>query len=433
MTGNASPLPTALGLRPAAGLVETRAAIAAGTLTPAAAIDECRRRIERGNEALKAFTIVNDEPYTEDDPSLPLAGIAIGIKDLYDTAGLETSYGSPIYKHHVPVRDAKLVALLKTLGGHVAGKTVTTEFAWRQAGPTVNPWNSAHTPGGSSSGSAAAVAAGMVPLAIGTQTFGSVIRPAAYCGVVGFKPTHGMLPLDGAHPLSPTLDHAGFFARSAQDIAHVFQHFAPKSDLAAGDPRSLRVRFVHGPGWAEATATQTAVLERAHAGMRQAGITVEASPLPRRFDEAQGIAEAILCYEAARIFQPVRAQHPGRLSNHIEELVRQGELLGGSRYQEALLARRDLQAEFEREMQDFDAILTLPALGEAPLLTAGTGNPAPSVPWTLLGVPAITLPLGFGTDNLPLGLQLVGKTSQDRLLLSLATWVADNGGASSAS
>src|SRR5690606_37939914 len=148
-------------------------------------------------------------------------------KDLYDTAGMVTAYGSAIHSGNFPDRDAVLVTRLRALGGHVAGKTVTTEFAWRQAGPTVNPWNDGHTPGGSSSGSAAAVAAGLVPLAIGTQTFGSVIRPAAFCGIVGFKPGRAVLPLEGAHPLSPTLDHAGLFARTLDDIAYTFSALAP--------------------------------------------------------------------------------------------------------------------------------------------------------------------------------------------------------------
>jgi len=416
------PIETPLVERPVAGVIETRAAIGRGDHTAAQALAACNARIHAANPSLAAFTVVNDAAPAEVDPALPLAGIAIGVKDLYDTSGMVTTYGSPIYRDHVPDADAALVMRLKELGGHVAGKTVTTEFAWRQAGPTVNPWNEAHTPGGSSSGSAAAVAAGLVPLAIGTQTFGSVIRPAAFCGVVGFKPTHGLLPLNGVQPLSPTLDHAGLFARSLADVACVFGLLKPGQSNAGTLAKPPRLRFVHGPYWQQASATQRAVLERAAADFSARGASVEPIELPAAFDEALAIAEVILCHEAAEIYGPLVQSHPHLLSHHMKELVARGRALAGGALGEAMAMRAELASAFATEMEGHDAVLTLPALGEAPLLGQGTGNPAPCVLWTLLGVPALTLPRAFGTGNLPLGLQLVGAVGADHDLLSIAAW-----------
>jgi len=407
----------------APGVVETRAAIANGDIDVARALAEARERIGAANSTLAAFTLVNDEPPVSADPAMPLAGIAIGVKDLYDTAGMKTAYGSAIYRDHVPAADAALVARLKALGGHVAGKTVTTEFAWRQAGPTVNPWNAAHTPGGSSSGSAAAVAAGLVPLALGTQTFGSVIRPATFCGVVGFKPTYGLLPLDGVKPLSPTLDHGGFFARSVNDIACVFSLLSGETtQMSVGS--QPRLRFVRSRYWDQADAAQRTVLEEAVSRLSAGGARVEALELPAEFDDGFAIADVLLCREAAEIYGPLAESHPGLLSTHMKDLVARGKALPDAAYPQALAARVALRARFADEMAGFDAVLTLPALGEAPRLEEGTGNAAPCVLWTLLGAPALTLPQARGANGLPLGLQLVGGAGADSALLSLGGWCA---------
>lgn len=404
----------------ATSVAETRDAILRGVLTVEEAVAACRARIRETNDALAAFTIVNEAAAGPVAPELPLAGICVGVKDLYDTAGMTTTYGSPIYRDNVPMADAALVARLRGLGAHVAGKTVTTEFAWRQAGPTVNPRNTAHTPGGSSSGSAAAVAAGLVPLATGTQTFGSVIRPAAFCGIVGFKPSHGLLPLDGVQPLSPTLDHAGLFARSVADIAHVFGHLTNETIATREWPPHLCL--VRGPYWSQASATQRAVLERAAASFGRRGVTVEHVELPVAFDKALAIAEVILCHEAGRIYAPLAASHPDLLSHHMKELVARGQTLSDDEVAGARSARSELRRAFGEAIAGCDAILTLPALGEAPPLKEGTGNAAPCVTWTLLGLPALTLPWAVGEANLPLGLQLVGLPGSDHALLSTAAW-----------
>lgn len=416
-------LPPPLMIRPASTVLETRAAVASGALSVDAALAACRANIELLDPALRAFTVVNDAAPENVDPKRPLAGIAIGIKDLYDTAGIVTAYGSAIHSGNIPDRDAALVTRLRALGGHVAGKTVTTEFAWRQAGPTVNPWNDGHTPGGSSSGSAAAVAAGLVPLAIGTQTFGSVIRPAAFCGIVGFKPSRAVLPLEGAHPLSPTLDHAGLFARTLDDIAYTFSALVPPSGsvFTRGAPR---IRLVRGSYWDQASKEQQAVIEQAASHFESKGAVVEALELPTAFDDGLAIAEVILCHEAAVIFGAVADRHPDLLSAHMKDLVTRGRALPAAANQEALAARKALQAMYAEEMRGWDSVLTLPALGEAPPLREGTGNAAPCVLWTLLGVPTVTLPRSKGAQNLPLGLQLVGHACGDHSLLAASGWCA---------
>ncbi|MGB3540513.1 MAG: amidase [Mesorhizobium sp.] len=405
----------------APGVAETLDAIRAGRMTAQQAVATCHERALEIDPDLAAFTIINGAPFRP-NPSLALDGIAGGVKDLYDTAGLPTTYGSAIYRDNRPQEDAWLVGRLKELGAFVAGKTVTTEFAWRQAGPTVNPFNKNHTPGGSSSGSAAAVAAGIVPLALGTQTFGSVIRPAAFCGVVGFKPSYGELPLTGVHPLSPTLDHAGYFARSIGD-ARLIHALVLGRDEPATRATGTRLRVVRTPFWGEASPRQKAALDDAAALLGKAGFFVTPHELPAPFDGALEVAETILCHEAAAIYRPLVDQFPDLVSGHIRELVLRGESLPASAYRQAIGQARGLRDEFAREMENYDAVLTLPALGEAPLLSEGTGNAGPCVLWTLLGVPSVTLPWGFGAHGLPVGIQLAGKAGNDFRLLDMGAQI----------
>jgi amidase len=374
-------------------------------------IERSRRAGRRSNARLQAFTLINEAAFGS-DPSLPLNGLAVGVKDLYDTADLPTTYGSAIYRDHRPAKDAWLVERLRMLGAYVVGKTVTTEFAWRQAGPTVNPYNPAHSPGGSSSGSAAAVAAGIVPLALGTQTFGSIVRPAAFCGIVGFKPSHGALPLHGVHPLSPSLDHAGYLARSVGHIRHVHGLVVGR-DRPTRASKALRLGLIRGCHWDHASPSQRGVVERSAQILREGNVSVTDAELPAEFDDGLALAETILACEAAAIYRPLIDRWPDLVSRHIKELVGKGEVISDGAYRDALARRDALGQRLRREMQDYDAILTLPALGEAPLLTEGTGDPAPCVLWTLLGAPTATVPFGFGRHGLPLGIQLVGARDDD--------------------
>jgi len=380
-----------------------------------------REAAARSNPRLKAFTVLNPEPFRS-QPELPLDGLPIGVKDLYDTARLETAYGSPIYKGHVPVKSAALVEKLCDLGAYVVGKTVTTEFAWRQAGPTVNPYGTDRTPGGSSSGSAAAVAAGVVPLALGTQTFGSIIRPAAFCGIAGFKPSYGALPLEGVQPLSGTLDHAGYLAQTIELIRKVHGLVLGET-VAAPEGKTWTRRLVKGPWWEAASQAQRDVVLEVAEFLRAQGVSVVEAELPETFNRCQALAETILFHEAAEVYRPLIDQHGDLVSLHIKELVQKGEELPEGAYQQALGERDALIELLAAELEGCDGILSLPTLGEAPLMSEGTGNPGPCVAWTLLGVPTSTLPYSFGAAGMPIGIQLIGKRGADFAHLDLSVAV----------
>ena len=369
----------------------------------------------------------------------PLSGLPVGIKDIIATSDMPTTNGSPIYRDRVPAQDAWVVERLRQLGATIFGKTVSTEFAWRHPGPTTNPWNARHTPGGSSSGSAAAVAAGVVPLALGTQTLGSVIRPAAFNGVVGLKPSFGAIPRTGVHPLSPSLDHVGFFARRVDDVALALSLLAATSDADVHgrplpgfelDPgRGLapldkpRFRVMRFRNWADVEAEQRKMFETAAAKLREAGAVVEA----REWEELDAVnwntINTILASEASLIFGDLVERYPDRTSNHLKTLVTTGKAISAFDYLAAKAMQEKLRAALTREMSDFDAILTVPAFGEAPQGLDFTGKAEYCAPWTLTGAPAISLPAGFGKNHLPLAIQLVGGYRQDLRLLSVAKWV----------
>ena len=369
----------------------------------------------------------------------PLSGIPVAIKDIIATSDMPTTNGSPIYRDAVPAADAWVVERLRQLGATIFGKTVSTEFAWRHPGPTVNPWNPRHTPGGSSSGSAAAVAAGIVPLALGSQTLGSVIRPAAFNGVVGFKPSFGAIPRTGVHPLSPSLDHVGFFARRVDDVALALSLLGGASDsdrhgrpVPAFDvsiehglpplekPRLAVVRFTR---WSRAEPEQQQVLEAASAKLRDAGAILQELELADLDQANWATINTILASEAAVIFERLVERYPDRTSNHLKSLVQAGKVHGATDYLAAKATQERLRSAFASSISDFDAVLTLPAFGEAPEGLSYTGDAEYCAPWTLLGVPAISLPAGFGGKRLPLGLQVVGRYRQDHRTLRVAKWI----------
>jgi amidase len=367
----------------------------------------------------------------------PLAGVPVAVKDIIATTDFPTTNGSPIYAGHVPDADAWVVERLRSLGAAILGKTVTTEFAWRHPGPTRNPWTLAHTPGGSSSGSAAAVAAGFAPLALGSQTFGSVIRPAAFCGVVGLKPSYGAIPRTGVHPLAQSLDHVGVFTRSVADAAFALSLLAAQSDADPhGQPlppftvdpdRGLaplpepRLAFVKTGIWSEADAVQKALVEAAAARFAAAGAHVEELVLPAEFAAMWEAGRTILACEASAIYAPLVERHPDLTSGFLKELVGEGAGIAAPVYIDALRLQARLRTELSTALDGFDGILTLPASGPAPKGLANTGNPAFCVPWTFLGTPCLSLPAGEH-EGLPLGIQLVGRYRDDVRLLRLAAW-----------
>jgi amidase len=369
---------------------------------------------------------------------LPLFGIPVGVKDIINTRGIPTRMGSRIFANHVPTHSAWVVRRLEALGGLVMGKTVTTEFAFRHPGKTRNPWNPAHTPGGSSSGSAAAVAAGFVPVAIGTQTLGSVIRPAAYCGVVGYKPSFGAISRTGIHPFSPTLDTVGVFARSVADAAWfgacLMGHDArDEATSLKGPAKTLhvpleplaappRLAVVRTPKWPLATEAQRNHFDQCVAALKEAGAPVREVPLPRAFDSAWEGVMTIMARDAVRSFASIESRHRIRLSPPLIELLDRGHATTPEAYAKARQKREEYRNWFDGLFDGYDAIVTIPTTGEAPQGLASTGDATFNSLWTQTGLPAVTIPSGRGPRGLPLGLQVVGRYREDERALQVAAW-----------
>ena len=354
-----------------------------------------------------------------------LRGLPIGVKDVLDTADMPSQYGSPIWEGWRPRADSAPVALARAAGGVFYGKTVTTEFATRKPGPTANPANPGHTPGGSSSGSAAGVADGMFPVAFGTQTAGSIIRPAAFCGVVGYKPTYGMISRIGMKIMSDSLDTVGVIARSVADCAF-FAGAVAARDL--GDPdarpgRAPKVGICRSPTWDGAAPETQALLARAEAALTRAGALVQQRDLPDPFSGLIGAHPIVMNAESARALCWELATHPEGISVGLRE-----RLCFGLNQSEAALAEAygvfaRTQAAFPDAMAGLDVLVTPAAPGEAPNGLDWTGDPAFNFIWTSLHVPCVTVPVGTGPNGLPLGIQIVGRRGDDRAVLSWARWV----------
>jgi amidase len=348
-------------------------------------------------------------------------GLPLGVKDIIDTATLPTELGSPTGAGRRPGRDATCVARWRAADGLVLGKTVTTEFAFMHPGPTANPWNPRHTPGGSSSGSAAAVALGQVPAAIGTQTNGSVIRPAAYCGVVGFKPTLDCIPFDGIAAFSPIFDTVGTFTRSVDDAAIVAHALAPSiaRDVAPCErpPRlALLVRF---PWNAKVDA---AALESGAERLREAGASVVAVAFPESLDAVRDVQRTIMLAEGARALGGLQARERARLSSTLNEALDEGRATDDATLDRAYASRRAMIATATAWLGDYDALVAPSAPDAAPEGLGTTGDPSCCTFASLCGFPAITLPAGRSASGLPLGMQLVGLAAEDDALLSVARW-----------
>jgi Asp-tRNA(Asn)/Glu-tRNA(Gln) amidotransferase A subunit family amidase len=396
----------------------------------------CLRKAKTLEPRLKAFEYLPRDLVRQPGP---LSGIPVAIKDIIATRDMPTTNGSPVYRDHVPAADAWVVERLRQLGATIFGKTVSTEFAWRHPGPTVNPWNPGHTPGGSSSGSAAAVAAGIVPLALGTQTLGSVIRPAAFNGIVGLKPSFGAIPRSGVHPLSPSLDHVGLFARRVDDVALALsllsgasdsdRHGRPIPGFGVDPDHGLsplerpRLAIVRFEKWSRAEPEQQKTFEAAIAKLRGAGAVPQEFELPELDHANWSAANTILSSEAALIFEDLVARYPDRTSAPLKSLVAAGKACTAVEYLAARASQEKWRSRFTTEISGFDAVLTLPAFGEAPEGLSSTGDAAYCAPWTFLGVPAVTLPAGLGKHGLPLGLQVVGPYREDLRLLRVAKWI----------
>jgi Asp-tRNA(Asn)/Glu-tRNA(Gln) amidotransferase A subunit family amidase len=442
MTENDIPLPRE------PGAVRLAQDIAAGKVTALEVTEACLARIAADEPRVQAWAQLDpaharaqaqalDERKRAGLPLGPLHGVPVGIKDIVDTADFPTENGSVLCAGRRPLHDATIVSRLRAAGAVVLGKTVTTEFACFAPGKTRNPHDPARTPGGSSSGSAAAVAAGMVPLAIGSQTNGSVIRPASFCGVYGLKPSFGLIPRTGVLTTSATLDHVGVFARDLDDLALLAEAligFEPTDPAtrplpppplrriaAERPPVPPRLAFVRGPTWEEAAPeTKEAFAELA----RALGEHLSAVELPEPFAEAVAVHRTIWTAELAFHLAAEHEHGRERLSEQLCTLIEAGLAVSAPAYQRALAARRGFQRALEELFHHYDAVVTPSAPGEAPLGQASTGSPAFCTLWSLTGSPAVSLPIMQGPNGLPLGCQLVGAMGDDARLLRTARWLA---------
>src|SRR5437763_7583665 len=408
--------------------------IAQGALSAVELVSACLERIRQVEPAVQAWQFLDehhalaqaraaDERRRSGEPVGALCGIPVGVKDIIDTADMPTENGTVLDKGRMPRADAAVVAKLRAAGAVIMGKTVTTECAYFNPGKTRNPHNPEHTPGGSSSGSAAAVAAQMVPLALGSQTAGSVIRPGAFCGDYAFKPTHGLIPRTGVLQLSRALDHIGLFARSLDDLALLAEELVGYDD---GDPDTRpRARmpfcevldeepplppmfaFIKTPHWDRVDADA----KEAYGELIEAlGDRVEEVDLLISAEGAWDVQRTIMEAEMASNLAPLWDAGKEKLSERLRGLMQRGREMRAFDYQRALRSVPPIIQGFDDLfMERYDAILTPPALGTAPKGLGATGDPVFCVLWTLLGMPAVTLPRMQGANGLPLGVHLVGR------------------------
>ena len=401
--------------------------IARGALTSEKLVEDCLARIRAREKEVRAWVHLDPAAAiaaareADRSPRLSsLHGLPVGVKDICDTADMPTAYGSAIFAGHRPQQDAACVKRLRDLGAIVLGKTVTTEFAYFTPGPTANPHDTARTPGGSSSGSAAAVADFMVPLAYGSQTAGSVIRPAAYCGVVGFKGTHGWFPLDGVMPLAPELDTLGFFARKAEDAVLFRAALMGETDVAVA-PAKPRLALARTKLWDQCERAAQDALERAAAVLAAKGASVREVDLP--FDALAFNADqiTIMAAGAAEALAAIYARDKAKMQR-IRELIEQGQKVPPADRAAARARAAAARQQMAGFFADFDAILTPASPGEAPPGLERTGDPVFNRAWTLLGLPCVSLPYGTGPHAMPLALQFVGPHRSGAVLLALARW-----------
>jgi Asp-tRNA(Asn)/Glu-tRNA(Gln) amidotransferase A subunit family amidase len=404
-------------------------AIEAGILTPGAVVDLCAQAIARHEPQIGAFAVLDIAAARRaaeraDLRGTPLRGLPVGIKDIFDTADFPTQYGSAIYAGHRPKADAALVSLVRRAGGLVLGKTITTEFAGLQPAATRNPRHLAHTPGGSSSGSAAAVAAGMVPIGLGSQTAGSIIRPAAFCGIAGFKPSFRLLPTVGMKCFAWSLDTAGVFAAGVADAAFAAAAITGR-DLRIDQrtPAAPSLALVRTPLWAQASPDMQAALERAARVAQAAGARVRELELPPIFEAAMRAQVVIQDHEAYRALAYEFDHHQERLGPLLRQQLAKAAAIDFDSYDEARRTARRARQMFADLMADTDAMLTPSAPGAAPLGLSSTGDPMFNRLWTLLGPPCINVPGLTDPHGLPLGVQIVGRFARDRTALEAAWFV----------
>ncbi|HEX2117057.1 MAG TPA: amidase [Alphaproteobacteria bacterium] len=413
----------------ALGAIEATAAIRNRTLRSSELVEACLARIEEREPDIHAFARLASDSRERARLAdlaplpLPLHGVPVAIKDIIDTADLGTEYGSPIFAGHVPREDANCVARLKAAGAIVIGKTVTTEFAHVTPQTTRNPRDPARTPGGSSSGSAAAVADGMVPVALGTQTGGSVIRPASYCGVFGFKSSNGRTDTRGVHELARSLDTVGWFARNALDLSLLGRILLRDGKRWPPVPDQPRLARAVTPYDSKATHAALRARDEACVQLAATGAEVATIELPADFGDLNAVHRRIVSVEASRAFARYASEHPEKLSPALTSFIAEGR---GSEagYEEARAIAKEARNKLALLMQDVDALVLPAATGEAPEGLGSTGDATFSLFLSLLGPPCATIPAASGDIGLPIGVQLVGRFNHDEELLALVEWAA---------
>lgn len=428
------------------GAADAARAIAAGSISAVQLVEACLARIREVEPAVQAWQYLDEQhalaqarardlDRAEGRAIGPLHGLPVAVKDIIDTADMPTEDGTVLHAGRTPARDATVVAMLRAAGAVILGKTVTTECATYAAGKTRNPHDPSRTPGGSSSGSAAAVACGMVPLAIGTQSNASVIRPASFCGVFGFKPSHGLIPRHGILKLSPSLDCVGVFARGLEDIALVAEQLTgfdeadpdtrPRAripflqTMAAEPPMPPRLAFVRTPVWERTDVTTREAFDELTAAL---GTHCEPCDLPESVAEAWNWHQTIMEAEMAFHLDLEWERGRDRLSESLRAQLARGREVRALDYQKARARVPRLVDGFDELFARFDAVLTPATAGTAPPI-ATTGDPAFGTLWTLTGMPSLSLPLMTGADGMPLGVQLVGPRGGDARLLRTARWL----------
>jgi len=433
----------------ALGLAEAASHIREGRISSAELVRDCLARIDEVDANIGAWAFLDrklamDQAQAADMHRMkgnaigPLHGVPLGIKDIFDTCDMPTELGSPVWAGRTPRQDAAAVARLRADGAIILGKTVTTEYAYFYPGKTKNPHDPSRTPGGSSSGSAAAVAAFMVPGAIGSQTNGSVIRPASFCGVVGFKPSHGLIPRTGALLLSRALDHVGVFARSIEDAALLTESLigfdeedpdtrpVARLPLAAtalsAPPLAPRYAFVKSPVWDQADAVTQEAFAELVAALGDQVSEVQLSP---SFDRAVDLHRVVMEVEMAHNLRRDYEKGGDKLSVQLRSLIERGREHKAVDYSAAIAGSAALNQAVDELFNEYDAIITPAATGEAPS-SETTGNPVFNTIWTYLGTPAVTLPLLQSQNGLPIGVQLVGKRGLDARLLRTAQSLVNN-------
>jgi Asp-tRNA(Asn)/Glu-tRNA(Gln) amidotransferase A subunit family amidase len=405
--------------------------IESGDLTPAGAVELCAQAIAAREPEVGAFAALDvaaakARANTEAAAlkALPLRGMPIGIKDIFDTADFPTAYGSAIYEGHRPRADAALVTMAKRAGAIVLGKTVSTEMAFLDPAGTRNPHNLAHTPGGSSSGSAAAIAAGMLPIAIGTQTGGSVIRPASYCGVTGFKPSYRLLPMVGVKCFSWSLDTAGIFAAGVADAAFAAASITGRDlRIDKTPPAAPRIALVRTHIWQEASEPMRNAVETAARAAEKAGASVRDVTLPPIMEDAFRIHPTLQNYEAARALAFEYDRHRDQLPKLLRALLDNANAITAEDYDGARRITKRARKAYTDLMADFDVILTPSAPSAAPEGLTSTGDAKFNRLWTLVGPPCVNVAGLFDDSGLPLGVQIVGRFGRDRDALEAARFV----------